>query len=57
VHEELIEMPTAELNEQDIIRALNYLTDDKFNINHIVNIDCINASKDDKLLLKIFWRP
>ena len=45
-------MPTCELNEKDIIKALNYLTDAKYNINHIVDIKVIDKNK-----IQIFWRP
>lgn len=45
------DMPTAILTDEDIKKALNHLTDDRFNINHIVNKK-INANGE----IEIFWR-
>lgn len=45
-------MPTCELDERDIIKMLNYITNNGYNINHIVSITVIDNNK-----LKIFWRP
>jgi len=44
-------MPTIELNEKDIIKMLNYITGDKYNINKIHDIKVV-----DKNNLQIFWK-
>ena len=43
-------MPTAILDNNDVMKALDFLTDNKFNINTIVNKK-INKDGD----LEIFW--
>ncbi len=43
-------MPTAILDNNDVMKALDFLTDNKFNINTIVNKKINNDGN-----LEIFW--
>jgi len=43
-------MPTCELNDEDIKKALNHLTDDKYNINTIVSKKILPNGN-----ISIFW--
>lgn len=51
-------MPTMEITQKEFIKALNYLTDNKYNINTIlkIQVDNIGISLiDNATNITIFW--